>query len=247
MQKTRGKKLKTELIISWFSAGVSSAIATKLALKKYPKIKIIYIHVDDQHSDTMRFIKDCEKWFGQKIEILQSDLKTVENACLKSGFVNSPYGAACTRLLKKRVRKIWEMDYNVKKIYIWGFDLQEKNRADRIEETMSNDKHYFPLIENNILKHEAHGLLKIAGIKRPYMYELGYPNNNCIGCLKGGMGYWNKIRIDFPDVFLKRCEMENKIGNTIFKDKLLSKLDENSGRDQKIILEDCGLFCETLF
>ena len=32
------------------------------------------------------------------------------------------------------------------------------------------------------------------------MYDLGYPNNNCIGCIKGGMGYWNRIRKDFPDI-----------------------------------------------
>lgn len=31
------------------------------------------------------------------------------------------------------------------------------------------------------------------------MYDLGYANNNCIGCVKGGIGYWNKIRIDFPE------------------------------------------------
>ncbi len=37
------------------------------------------------------------------------------------------------------------------------------------------------------------------------MYDLGYPNNNCIGCVKGGMGYWNKIRKDFPEVFQKRA------------------------------------------
>ena len=36
---------------------------------------------------------------------------------------------------------------------------------------------------------------------RPLMYDLGYPNNNCIGCVKGGMGYWNHIRKDFPEVF----------------------------------------------
>ena len=234
------------MVISWFSAGVSSAVATKLALKKYPDTKIIYIHIDDQESDTMRFIKDCEKWFDKKIEILQSDLKTVENACMKAGFVNSPYGASCTRLLKKRVRKIWESDYNVEKTYIWGFDLQEKNRAERIVETMNMDNHYFPLIENDVTKENAHGILKKAGIKRPYMYELGYPNNNCIGCIKGGMGYWNKIRIDFPGIFKKRAEMERKIGGTALKGQYLDELDPRRGRGQKVIVEDCGLFCSIL-
>jgi len=230
--------------ISWFSAGVSSAISTKIALEKYSDLKIIYIHVDDQHPDTMRFIKDCEVWFEKEIEVLQSDLKNVENTCLKSGFVNSPYGAPCTKLLKKRVRAIYEQDNNTDYFYVWGMDCTEKNRIERIEEANPMQEHYFPLLENYIDKSMAHGMLKKAGIKRPYMYDLGYPNNNCIGCVKGGMGYWNKIRIDFPEVFKKRCEMERKIGGKIFKEFYLDELPEDRGRKQKIIVEDCGLFCE---
>lgn len=49
----------------------------------------------------------------------------------------------------------------------------------------------------------------MAGINIPVMYQLGY---NCIGCLKGSMGYWNKIRIDFPDMFKERAEDERLIG-----------------------------------
>ena len=88
--------------VTWFSAGVSSAIATKLHIDEIDQI--IYIHIEDQHSDTMRFVKDCEAWFGKSIETLQSPYKTVENACLSSGgrgYVNGPTGAACTKFLKK--------------------------------------------------------------------------------------------------------------------------------------------------
>lgn len=115
------------MIISWFSAGVSSAIATKLALNKYGNVKVIYTHIEDQHKDTMRFIKDCEAWFGVPIEILQSPLMSVDGACRASGFVNSPYGAACTRLLKKRVRKEWELDHSGYS-YVWGFDCSKRER-----------------------------------------------------------------------------------------------------------------------
>lgn len=232
------------MLISWFSAGVSSAVATKSAINKYKNVKIIYTHIEDQHPDTLRFIRDCENWFGIEIEILQSKLKNVENACLQSGFVNSPFGASCTRLLKRRVRKEWENKNNGNHTYVWGFDLAEKNRAERIIESMPEFDHIFPLIENEITKENAHGILEKAGIKRPVMYELGYPNNNCIGCLKGGMGYWNKIRKDFPDIFKKRCIMERKLKGKIFKEFYLDELEEDKGREQKIIISDCGLFCE---
>ena len=231
------------MVVSWFSAGVSSAVATKSALNKYPDLKIIYTHIEDQHEDTLRFISDCETWFDKKIEILQSPLKSVNNACRQVGFVNSPYGASCTRLLKKRVRKEWELD-NQARLYIWGFDLQERKRAKRMFETMPDFEHEFPLIENKITKQEAHGMLERAGIKRPYMYELGYPNNNCIGCVKGGAGYWNKIKRDFPEIFKQRAAMERIIGGKVFKDFYLDELPEGFGRNCKIIVPDCGLFCD---
>jgi 3'-phosphoadenosine 5'-phosphosulfate sulfotransferase (PAPS reductase)/FAD synthetase len=234
-----------EKTVSWFSAGVSSAVATKLALNKYGDIKIIYTHIDDQHPDTLRFLKDCEKWFNAEVEILKSELKTVNNACRKASFINSPHGASCSRLLKKRVRKEWEIENGENNIYIWGMDFseKEKNRAKRLVEVMPDNKHIFPLIDAQLTKQDAHGMIEKAGIKRPVMYDMGYPNNNCIGCLKGGMGYWNKIRNDFPDVFQNRIELEEIIGGRIFKEFDLKDLPENVGRLQPIIVPDCGLFC----
>ena len=75
------------------------------------------------------------------------------------------------------------------------------------------------------------------------MYDLGYPNNNCVGCVKGGMGYWNKIRKDFPDVFNNRARLEREIGATCIKNIYLDELDPNRGNGLKIIVPDCGMFC----
>jgi hypothetical protein len=75
------------------------------------------------------------------------------------------------------------------------------------------------------------------------MYDLGYNNNNCVGCVKGGMGYWNKIRQDFPAVFDARAKLERDIGYSILKDCFLDELDPSRGRMSDEILEDCGIYC----
>ena len=239
------------MIVSWFSAGVSSAVATKMAIQRFGEVKVIYTHIEDQHEDTMRFIKDCEEWFGIEIEIQQSPLISVENACLQSAYMVSPNGAACTRLLKRRVRKEWELN-NLGNEYIWGFDFEERERAGRMSESTPDNVHHFPLIDAGITKKRAHGILRKQGVKRPAMYDMGYPNNNCVGCLRGGMGYWNKIREDFTEVFESRCQLEEKlalimqgkVGARIFKDFKLRDLTIGRGRDQKVIVPDCGLFCD---
>jgi len=234
-------------VISWFSAGVSSAVATKLAIDDIDQI--IYTHIEDQHPDTMRFINDCEEWFQKEIEIIQSPYKTVENALLGAGgkgYVNGVAGAPCTRFLKRRVRKEWELKQSGRLTYIWGMDNGESDRASRLNETMPDQTHKFPLIEQFISKEDAHQILKASGIDRPAMYELGYQNNNCIGCVKGGMGYWNKIRVDFPDVFESRAKLERRIGGTCIKGIYLDELDPMRGRHEKPICQECGILCEMI-
>lgn len=233
------------ITVAWFSAGVSSAVATKLMCQDVDHI--IYQHIDDQHPDTLRFVRDCEDWFGKPVTIMQSHLKSVEKACRQAAYVNGVRGAACSRLLKRRLRKEWEAQnrFFCRFRYVWGMDASETARAERLEADMLEDYHSFPLIERGLSKIDAHGMLREARIDRPKMYDLGYPNNNCIGCVKGGMGYWNKIRIDFPFVFEARAKLERLIGGTCINGVYLDEMDPDCGRDCGPIVQECGAMCES--
>jgi hypothetical protein len=233
------------MTVAWFSAGVSSAVATKLAIDSIDRI--IYTHIDDQHPDALRFVKDCEAWFGKPVEILQSPLKSVEAAILANGrFIRSPHGAECTTRLKRRVRKEWESQQAGPLRYVWGMDATEVDRLDRLRESMPNQEHNCPLIDEGMSKSEAHQVLNASGIRRPAMYDLGYHNNNCVGCVKGGMGYWNKIRVDFPEVFKSRAELERRLGATCINGVYLDELDPERGRHEPPICDDCGIMCEMM-
>lgn len=235
--------------VSWFSAGASSALATRLLINEIDHI--IYTHIDDQHPDTIRFVCDCEKWFGKPVTIIQSRIANVENAVRMAGgkgYINGRGGAACTHRLKRRVRMEWERKHKdlAPFRYVWGLDADESNRAERIVESMPDQEHVFPLIDNNIGKEEVHQTLFASGIKRPMMYELGYNNNNCVGCVKGGMGYWNHIRKDFPDVFEARAKLERVVGASCINGVYLDELDPERGRHSPPVVDDCGIFCELM-
>lgn len=247
--------MESKVRIANFSCDVSSACACYIELAQHSDMKIVYIHVEDQHSDTMRFLNECENWYqellntgDQVIEIRQSEYKTVENACRAFGYINGVRGAKCTGVLKRRVRKEMERELNLlpsQIIYVWGLDWDEQGRADRlVDVTMKEYKHSFPLIRSNIDKKYAHRMLEKAYIKRPKMYDLGYSNNNCVGCVKGGKGYWNHIRVDFPKVFANRAKMERDIGASCINGTYLDELDPLSGRHKPPIVPDCGIFCE---
>lgn len=234
--------------VCWISAGVSSFVSGYLERNSIDEF--IYISIKDQHPDSDRFIIDCEKVLGKKVKTLKSEeYDCVNDVCRAFRFVRSASGARCTDVLKKRVRKKWEYEHRDCDItYVWGMDYNEQLRAYNLIEAMPDFNHQFPLIERHLTKQDAHGICKKLGIKRPLMYDMGYSNNNCIGCVKGGQGYWNKIRKDFPDIFESRAKMEREIGHTILRNKngllFLDELDPQAGRNEKEIMEDCGIHCE---
>lgn len=233
--------------VSWFSAGISSFVAAYIMRDKLDEI--IYIDVANQHPDSMRFVRDCERLLDMPITILRDTRygASVDNVIEQTRYINSPYGANCTMQLKKRVRQDWERENNaIGSVYVWGYDVGEVRRAKRMRETMPEYKHAFPLIDASLSKADCHGLAMDLGLKRPIMYDLGYPNNNCIGCVKGGRGYWNKIREDFPDVFKRRAKQERLIGHSCINGVYLDELEPNTGNMNTEIMPDCSIMCYLL-
>ncbi|WP_230688579.1 hypothetical protein, partial [Streptococcus pneumoniae] len=89
------------------------------------------------------------------------------------------------------------------------------NRIERIKLTNPEISVAIPDADANLSHADCLALVARAGIELPKMYRLGYANNNCIGCVKGGAGYWNKIRRDFPSVFARMALVERSLGRTV--------------------------------
>lgn len=238
------------MIISWWSAGVTSAVATKLAIDEYGKdnVRPIYFKIDSAHPDNERFKAECEAWYGKEIEVHQAKYKDQFEVILGDKYVNGPAGARCTLVLKKRVRQKIEKDSDYSG-QVFGFEYSKKeiNRAIRFKEQYPSALPLFPLIDHKMTKQECLYFLEKQGIERPAMYTLGYGNNNCIGCVKGGKGYWNKIRQDFPDHFDKMAKAERVVGNSCIRGVFLDQLGVDEGRQQQMIMPDCGNFCDIEF
>ncbi len=112
---------------------------------------------------------------------------------------------------------------------------------------------YWILHERGITKADCLRSVAAAGIEVPAMYRLGYSNNNCIGCVKGGAGYWNRIRVDFPEAFERMALLEREMGHACLQltgadgargATYLDELDPNAGRFEAQPIFDCGVLCE---
>ena len=91
---------------------------------------------------------------------------------------------------------------------IFGYTAEEQDRVDRFIDANNDVNLWSILIDKGLNKSDCLAMIDRAGIELPAMYSLGYQNNNCIGCVKGGLGYWNKIRNDFPEQFNQMAEIE---------------------------------------
>ncbi len=233
--------------VVWFSAGAASAVAAKLTLASVPKseVFIVYTNPGSEHPDNERFLKDAAEWFGHPIEQLRSEkYADTWDVFNKTNFLVSAFGARCTVELKKRLRFKYQLPDDRQ---VFGYTSEEQHRANRFKEQNPGVELITPLIDKGLTKSDCLAIIERAGIKLPAMYELGYRNNNCIGCVKGGAGYWNKIRRDFPETFQRMSELERKIGNTILKDNdgriFLDELNPNKGNHADEPDFECSLLC----
>ena len=237
--------------IGWFSCGVTSAVACKLALDKYgaDNIEFYYMVIASAHSDNERFIRDCEKWYGKTINRVASEKYTDQfDVIEKTGYVNGVAGARCTLELKKKVRfKIEDNIQHDGQIFGFEFEKKEINRAIRFSQQYPQALPVYPLIDRKINKQQCAELLLKNGIKLPKMYELGFHNNNCIGCVKGGKGYWNHVRKHFLSYFDKMAEVERGAGHSCIKGTFLDELNPEDGKHLPPIVPNCGTFCEIEF
>lgn len=235
----------SQRVVSWFSCGANSAVATYLAIKKYglERVEIVYCDTGGEHPDNTRFLMDCEKWFGKSITVLRNEkYKDHMDVWVKHKFVNSPHGAKCTGELKRVLRHKYQRHDDIQ---VFGYSADETHRSVRFNEVFPEVETDFILIEKGLQKKDCIGLVEKQGILLPAMYRLGFVNNNCIGCCKGSEGYWNKIRKHFPEHFQRASDIEQQLGNHIIKGVFLKDLKPNKGKKYEEI-PSCDFLCQSL-
>lgn len=199
-------------LLSWFSAGAASAVATKLLLAEGKEVEAVYCETGAEHPDNERFIIDCEAWLGQSVIRIKSDKYDDTWAVWeKTRWLAGIEGARCTDELKKQPRFAYQRPTDH---HAFGYtaDSEDVSRFERFKANFPELRVRAPLIERGITKASALGFLQSAGIALPVMYGLGFHNNNCIPCPKAtSPDYWSLVRMRFPAQFERMAKLSRDL------------------------------------
>ncbi|PUB82408.1 MAG: hypothetical protein DBP02_15260 [gamma proteobacterium symbiont of Ctena orbiculata] len=238
-------------IVCQFSCGAASAVATKLALAKHgDRSEIINAYLKNEHPDNRRFLADCERWFGRSVTVLRDEKygADIVQVFRRKQFMKGLHGAPCTRELKRKLLDAWKRPGDV---MVFGYTVEEETRLEDFRERNPDLQVIAPLIDAGLGKEDCKAMVERAGIELPLMYRLGYHNANCIGCVKGGEGYWRAIRDDFPEQFEELASVQDEIGEGayLFRDRTtgerysLRDIPAGPARRNEAI-PSCSFFCE---
>lgn len=244
-----------QTIAVWFSSGAASAVAAKKTLERYGdlcRVRLVNNPIAEEDEDNQRFLHDVERWLGVEVEFARNinypNASAVEIWDRRGG-MSFPHGAPCTVHGKKEARQQWEAIHKPD-WHVLGFTADERRRHERF--TLTERANVLPvLIDAGLTKDDCFAILRKAGIDLPRVYAMGYPNANCIGCVKAtSPTYWNLVREKHPEVFAARAEQSRRLGaklvrvgnQRIYLDELSP---DATGRPLNTMKEiECGLFCE---
>lgn len=206
-------------VICWWSGGVTSAVACKLAIEQYgvENCRVIFLDTKNEDEDSYRFMVDCEKWYNlpiEKLSAIPDKYESIQDVWSKHKQLNTANGAICSYKLKRRVRELWEKE-NTWSYQVFGFEFDKKefNRALSFKLNHGQTKPIFPLLGLALTKEDCIRIINEAGLEIPNAYKLGFKNNNCLktGCITGGIGYWQKIKREYREKFEAMAEIEHKL------------------------------------
>lgn len=244
-----------DVIAVWFSCGAPSAVAAKMAVDQHGAtcdVHVINNPVAEEDEDNRRFLRDVERWIGVEIEDARNSkypLASAADVWDRRRMMSAPHGAPCTVHLKKEARQQWEA-VNHPDWHVLGFGFEEKARHDRF--VLTERANVLPLlIDARLTRQDCYEMIVEAGIEPPRIYAMGYPNANCIGCVKAtSPTYWNHVRQTHPAVFAERAEQSRRLGARLARHQgarlFLDELPPDAvGRPMnQLKMPECGLFCE---
>lgn len=217
-------------IVVGYSGGVTSAWCLDWALRTFQRTEVVALYHDTkrEHQDTYRYLRQMAERLGIAITE-RSDGRSVEEVEDDENALANNRMAFCSRILKVAQRDLYFDELRAAGVgdivLVLGFGGKEDQRIQRATMNAARGGYSvrFPLAEEGVTKQQCADWSNALGVPLPAMY-LWSDHANCVGCRRGGKGYWLAVKENEPAVYWAAADREQAFGHTFLKDTSLDRL-----------------------
>lgn len=184
------------------SGGLGSAISCLAAHRHGVPFRMIFADTLSEDPDLYRFLLDVSDRVGQPIVWL-TDGRTPWDVFEDERFIGNTRIAKCSSVLKTDKVKEW-LDANTteNEPLVLGMDWSEQDRIERATARWAPRPVVSLLNHFKITRPSYSRWLLDYDLRRPALYDAGFPHNNCGGaCVKQGLAGWATLLAKFPQRF----------------------------------------------
>jgi hypothetical protein len=229
----------THTVVS-LSGGVASWAAAKRAVERDGPDNVTLLFADTliEDEDLYRFLNDIETSLGVPITRI-ADGRTPWEVFADVKFLGNSRVDPCSRILKRELLRSWLDAHHPDGVRVSiGIDWTETHRIGRILEGYLPHRVEFPLIVDRVDKFTVFGELADAGIRRPRLYDLGFPHNNCGGfCVKAGQAQFALLLRTMPDRYAEHEAEEEAMRVRLDRDVAIMR-DRRGGVSRPLTMRD---------
>jgi len=225
-----------------FSGGIGSWAAAKRVAAQHgtENLQLLFTDTLMEDEDLYRFLEEGAKDVGgELIRVVEG--RTPWEVFNDWKYLGNSRNDPCSKALKRRPTRTWlnkNCDPEDTIVYL-GYDWTEIHRQERAEKHWVPWTVRSPMTEAPLLyKSDMLRWLEECGIKRPRLYTLGFPHNNCGGfCIKTGQKNFRHLLEVFPDLYKYHEEEEQKIRKKLNKDVAILR-DRTGGKSRPLTLKE---------
>lgn len=212
-----------------FSGGAGSWASAKRVAELHgtDRLKLVFTDTLIEDEDLYRFLDEAADNVGGEF-IRLADGRDVWQVFFDVRFLGNSRIDPCSKILKRDLFRKWLKenypDPETVVIYL-GFDWTEDHRYQKAIPHWAPYEIKAPLCEAPYLdKDDVFEWMENEGIKRPRLYEMGFPHNNCGGfCVKAGQAHFKRLLEVMPDRYAYHENKEQEIREFLGKDVAILK------------------------
>lgn len=207
------------------SGGLASAASAVIAHEQGYNYEMVFADTLIEHPDLYRFINQLSRALGKPYVHL-IDGRDPWDVFVDREYIGNTRTAHCSRDLKTAKVAEW-MEANAfhHEPLVLGMYLDEEDRLDRAKANWKPQEVTSLLIDHKITPGKAAEIVSFYVAKRPVLYDMGFPHNNCGGgCVRAGQGQWNHL-LNVRPQFYAQLEDRNEWAREQIAAKIQARID----------------------